>query len=828
MAYSQFNALKAFNDLGKSIRSSTQLYLEVLRCLPPHQHAQQQARLGKDSMISGMLLAEAQNALARLKEVDSSAASANAIHRVAHLVRSIKRPAGCATIPDAPGRALLGMYDVSLRNKCSFGFSPKVPALLMVFNDGAALCMHLTESNHVRSTSTNSPRIRKRESGSVKVSSISEFKYRLIDWYLPDELWITDLETSDTEIVLRFSKHKGTQKALTSSPQPPMLSPRQSTRNAPPVEEVPVVLPPGWEDIAKGKKHTYSYKPCGISQQTPPESPPSRTSVHDIVFAKGVGEECIKMLARCIGYENCIHKEVHRAPYKMFGSSLESIMAYEQTFNPLETTPHIVCVLTHAVISRGVGEPGLLKSVVEDVKKADELAERINAGQWSTIKWSELEPHTVAALIKKFIRELSDGVIPGDVYDKFLDVAHDESVHQLRKLLNALPKMSYFLLKESLFALSQVASNSHVNNMDAEALAEMAAPSIMVRKDGNFNIKDCERANRVTELMIENYSALFCSPFSSSPSSTTLLAENWGRPESSWVAFCKKLVGHKKSIKVFACLPDERNVLTIDGSGVGILWDTAERIYTRAVDFGADYPAASAFGPDATTIWIGCADSVLVYDIATFALRSTLPIGGFSLLRVGNTIWCGGEGVIHVVAANSPRYNVVAEIKMSAPIIVSSMVEVPTEDAVWVSGHCKGVENSIYVVSKESLAEVISFQAHSQKINGLAICKGNVWSCSDDSTICVWNTRNFRLIEKLTHHSGAVYGLCSLSDQVWSCSWDKTICVWDIDSLRYLGVINGYHTDSVMGMIRIGSKREIWSQSVDKSICVWEVKRISK
>ena len=830
LAQSQYNALKAFNDLGKSIRASTQLHIEVLRSLPPHQHAQQQARCGKDSMISGMLLAEAQNALDRLKEVESSASSANAIHEVAHLVRSIKQPSG-SVIPDAPGRALLGTFDISLRNRCPFGLSTEVPALLMVFNDGVALCTRLYDNHHVRSNSINSPRSRKSGSAAIKVS---EYKYRLLDWYQPDELWVTRLRhpDADTENVLRFAKNRQpAQCTVFSSPsQSPVMSPRSSPKSTPQPDEAVVVLPPGWEDVPKGKKHSYTYKPCGIAQGVPPEAPPQRAAVHDIVFAAG-GKcgECVKMLGQCTGKEDCVHEEVCRSPYKMFGSPLEGIMAYEQKFSPHETTPHIVNVLSHALISRGVAEDGLLKSTVEDAKRATELAQAIDEGRWAAVKWGELEPQVLAALMKKFIRDLSDGVIPGDVYDKFLDIGYGDDMLKLRKLLKGLPKSSYFLLKDSLFALDQVASNAHVNNMDAPALAEVAAPSIMARKDGNFNVKDCEKANRVTEIMIENYHTLFNSPFSPYYSEPQAAASS-DRPENSWVTFCRKLVGHKKSIKVFTCLPDERSVLTIDGGGVGMIWDTTERLYVKSVDFAAHYPAAFAFGPDATTLWIGCADAVLVYDIETFALRATIPIGGFSLLRVGNTIWCGGEGVIKVVVAagSSSKYNVVAEIRMSAPIIVSSMVEVPTEDAVWVSGHCKGADNSIYVVNKESLAEIISFQAHSQKINALAMCRGNVWSCSDDSTIRVWNTRNFRLIEKLCHHSGAVYGLCALSDQVWSCSWDKTMCVWDIDSLSYLGVINGYHTDSVMGMIRVGSKRDIWSQSVDKSICVWEVKRLNK
>ena len=871
MAQAQYNALKAFNDLGQSIRAASRLHTEVLRSPPPRQHAQQQARCGKDSTISGTLLAEAQGALDRLREVDAAAAGANAIHRVAHLVRTIKQSVG-GRIPDSPSRTLLAIHDVSLRNKCAFGLSSEVPARLVVFSDGVALCTRLSERQHMRSTSsiTNAISTHSSLSNTVYIlkasnsstnneghllssssssfssssssspssssSSVNEYKYRLIEWYTPGELWITRIADTSDELVLRFSKLKQSSQTIisgsaaggggglslsSSSSSLPLMSSSPTPADEDLTAQGAGGLPPGWEDSGKGKKRVYTYKACGITQTQAPEAPPARTSVHDVVLPTGeVRETCLRALAQCVGSEDCVHAEVRRAPYKMFGASLGAILAYEQTFSPWATTPHLLRMLNHIIISKGVGEPGVLSSASDDTKKADELAGRIDAGQWAKIRWGDISVQAAAPLAKRFIRELVDGVIPGEVYDRFLAVARSNDICALRRLLTGLPKASYSLLEEVLFALSQVAANSHVNRMDAKAIAAVAAPCIMVRNDGNFNIRDFENANRVTEIMIANYRTLF-------PAAAPLPSPE--RPENPWAAFRRKLVGHKKSIKVLAALPDERRVLSIDGSGLGILWDAAERLHVKTINFGADYPAASAFGPDATTLWVGRADSVLVYDMtAAFALRATLRIPGFSLLRVGSSIWCGGEGVIRVVAADTPRFDVVAEIKMSAPIIVSSMVEVPTENAIWASGHCKGAENSIYVVDRDTLAEIISFQAHSQKINALAMCHGNVWSCSDDSTIRVWNTRNFRLIEKLGHHSGAVYGLCPLTDQVWSCSWDKTICVWDIDSLRYLGVINGYHTDSIMGIIRVGAKRDVWSQSADKSICVWEVQKLLK
>ncbi|XP_031173739.1 rho GTPase-activating protein 24 isoform X6 [Sander lucioperca] len=98
---------------------------------------------------------------------------------------------------------------------------------------------------------------------------------------------------------------------------------------------------------------------------------------------------------------------------------------------------------------------------------------------------SNTDVHTVASLLKLYLRELPEPVIPFHKYDDFLACAKllskdDEmGMKELRKLVENLPPVNYNLLKYICRFLDEVQSYSGVNKMSVQNLATVFGPNIL-------------------------------------------------------------------------------------------------------------------------------------------------------------------------------------------------------------------------------------------------------------------------------------------------------------------------------------------------------------
>ncbi|XP_039634947.1 rho GTPase-activating protein 24 isoform X5 [Perca fluviatilis] len=98
---------------------------------------------------------------------------------------------------------------------------------------------------------------------------------------------------------------------------------------------------------------------------------------------------------------------------------------------------------------------------------------------------SNTDVHTVASLLKLYLRELPEPVVPFQKYDDFLACAKllskdDEmGMKELRKLVENLPPVNYNLLKYICRFLDEVQSYSGVNKMSVQNLATVFGPNIL-------------------------------------------------------------------------------------------------------------------------------------------------------------------------------------------------------------------------------------------------------------------------------------------------------------------------------------------------------------
>jgi WD40 repeat protein len=98
------------------------------------------------------------------------------------------------------------------------------------------------------------------------------------------------------------------------------------------------------------------------------------------------------------------------------------------------------------------------------------------------------------------------------------------------------------------------------------------------------------------------------------------------------------------------------------------------------------------------------------------------------------------------------------------------------------------------IYDEQSLALIILIQAHTSSIYRIKQSPFNleyVATCSQDSTVKIWQLNNWQLIRTYTGHTNWVYGLEFLSsDIITSSSSDKTIKIWSISTGQTSKTIN--------------------------------------
>ncbi|RWS31445.1 protein FAM13A-like protein [Leptotrombidium deliense] len=121
-----------------------------------------------------------------------------------------------------------------------------------------------------------------------------------------------------------------------------------------------------------------------------------------------------------------------------------------------------------------------------------------------------------AALLKLFLRELPDSLIPSSMHFDFLNsvrgfaVDKENTVCQLQGLVGSLPDENYFMLKYLSNFLRRVASQESHNRMNPGSLGIVFGPNIFrVSTDDYKGLKEQALTNQIVSLFISEYETIF-------------------------------------------------------------------------------------------------------------------------------------------------------------------------------------------------------------------------------------------------------------------------------------------------------------------------------
>ncbi|XP_072227814.1 rho GTPase-activating protein 24 isoform X2 [Leuresthes tenuis] len=166
----------------------------------------------------------------------------------------------------------------------------------------------------------------------------------------------------------------------------------------------------------------------------------------------------------------------------IFGQKLEETVRYERRFGN-KLAPMLVEQCVDFIRQWGLREEGLFR-LPGQANLVKELQDAFDCGEKPSFD-SNTDVHTVASLLKLYLRELPEPVIPFQKYEEFLASAKllgkdDEmGMKELRRLVESLPPVNYNLLKYICRFLDEVQSYSGVNKMSVQNLATVFGPNIL-------------------------------------------------------------------------------------------------------------------------------------------------------------------------------------------------------------------------------------------------------------------------------------------------------------------------------------------------------------
>ncbi|XP_029772622.1 GEM-interacting protein isoform X2 [Suricata suricatta] len=163
-----------------------------------------------------------------------------------------------------------------------------------------------------------------------------------------------------------------------------------------------------------------------------------------------------------------------------------------------EEVPFVITRCTAEIEQRALGVQGIYRISGSRVR-VERLCQAFENGR-SLVDLSGNSPHDVSSVLKRFLQELTDPVVPFHLYDAFISLAktlhadpgHDpgtpspspEVIRSLKTLLVQLPDSNYSTLRHLVAHLFRVAAQFEENKMSANNLGIVFGPTLLRPPDG--------------------------------------------------------------------------------------------------------------------------------------------------------------------------------------------------------------------------------------------------------------------------------------------------------------------------------------------------------
>ncbi|XP_055949341.1 protein FAM13B-like isoform X1 [Argiope bruennichi] len=277
-------------------------------------------------------------------------------------------------------------------------------------------------------------------------------------------------------------------------------------------------------------------------------------------------------------------KKPANVQYKTFGTPLEVLL---QRFPSEHSVPFIITRLCQYILKTGLTHEGLFR-ISGNARSVERLKASFDRSGDAPLE-TEGDVSSAAALLKLFLRELPDPIIPMNMHCQFLDAVKDkdktESVVCLAELVEKLPPINYHILNYLFNFLRKVSDMEDQNRMSASSLGIVFGPNLFRVTEDFVGLKEQSLTNQIVTYFISEHDKIFrkdatnfiCNTcFASDVSKTcqaTAMISSWPEAKSSSTAMLSTwslgplCTPNEPAYEEFLQLSSLSHSLTQDGSG---------------------------------------------------------------------------------------------------------------------------------------------------------------------------------------------------------------------------------------------------------------------
>ncbi|XP_043992535.1 rho GTPase-activating protein 22 isoform X4 [Gambusia affinis] len=226
----------------------------------------------------------------------------------------------------------------------------------------------------------------------------------------------------------------------------------------------------------------------------------------------------------------------------VFGQHLQVTMSYESQCGPQRVVPVLVELCASFIREQGLKEEGLFRAPGQ-TNHVRELQDVFDRGEIPVFD-SSTDVHTVASLLKLYIRELPEPIIPFSKYTQFLSCAQllskdkETAITELSKQVKSLPQVNYNLLKYICKFLDEVQLQSIDNKMSVQNLATVFGPNILRPRveDPVTMMEGSSQVQHLMTILISEHSRLYPNEDSKTEVRSLPLQHELKRSKVEWVS----------------------------------------------------------------------------------------------------------------------------------------------------------------------------------------------------------------------------------------------------------------------------------------------------
>ncbi|OPJ84434.1 rho GTPase-activating protein 22 isoform X1 [Patagioenas fasciata] len=302
-------------------------------------------------------------------------------------------------------------------------------------------------------------------------------------------------------------------------------------------------LPPNPDEPGK---HLFEIVPGGAGDRE--KTPVNHEAFLLMANSQNEMEDWVKAIRRVIwapfggGIANSSHAhKLKHLPQGIFGQRLEDTVQYERKYGQ-RLAPLLVEQCVDFIRERGLTEEGLFRmpgqaNLVKDLQDSFDCGEK-------PLFDSNTDVHTVASLLKLYLRELPEPVIPFAKYEDFLSCGQllskdeGEGTQELVRQVKNLPQANYNLLKYICKFLDEVQAHSNINKMSVQNLATVFGPNILRPKmeDPVTMMEGTSLVQHLMTVLISEQGRIFAVPQADVPVSQLEIRPVRQRSTVEWIS----------------------------------------------------------------------------------------------------------------------------------------------------------------------------------------------------------------------------------------------------------------------------------------------------